>query len=495
MSLVMRATLARAGVFMASFALVASACAASSTPSPAASSSAAPSAPASSSAASTAPSGSAAPSASSSAAANASASAAPLPSAGASEIAAAKQYASTLGANLGGSVTVLAQWSGSEQQQFLQMVQPFIDATGVQIKYTGTRDEPTVLQTAIAAGGASLPDIAGIPGPAQMQQFASSGTLQDLSSVIDMNTYQSQAPASLVQLGTVSGKLVGVFLDVSAKGQIWYDPKVVGDLAGNPPANWTDFQNLITQDKSKAQAPWCFAVESGAATGWPATDVVETFMLKTYGPDVYNKWWQGKLKWTSSQVKTAFQDLGQMVSQSYGGANRIVTTNFANAGDPMFSTPPGCLFLHEASFITGLGAFANQTKITDYNFIPFPAIDPQYKNAVEGAGDLFGMFKNTPQSAALMKYLVSSQAQALFVAPGEFLSANKGVANYPNPMNQRLAQLLSGASSFVFDASDQMPTSMQNEFYKGLVNYIQNPNQLDSILSHLDSVQSSAYSQ
>lgn len=497
-----RATLARVGVSMVAVALIVGACNASASPSPSAAS-AAPSA-SSAASASTAPSGSssAAPSGSSSAAPSASGSgagasptAAPLATPTASQVDAAKQYAASLGGNIGGTVTVLAQWSGSEQQQFLQMVQPFIDATGVQIKYTGTRDEPTVLQTAIAAGGASLPDIAGIPGPAQMQQFASSGTLQDLSSVIDMNAYKSQAPQSLVQLGTVDNKLVGVFLDVSAKGQIWYDPKTAGDLASNPPASWTDFQNLIQQDKSKATAPWCLAVESGAATGWPATDIVETFMLKTYGPDVYNQWWQGKLKWTSSQVKTAFQDLGQMVAASYGGANRIVTTNFANAGDPLFSTPPGCLFLHEASFITGLGAFANHAKVTDYNFIPFPAINSQYKNAIEGAGDLFGMFKNTPQSAALMKYLVSSQAQALFVAPGEFLSANKGVANYPNPMNQRLAQLLTGASSFVFDASDQMPTAMQNEFYKGLVNYIQNPGQLDSILSHLDSVQSSAYGQ
>ena len=47
----------------------------------------------------------------------------------------------------------------------------------------------------------------------------------------------------------------------------------------------------------------------------------------------------------------------------------------------------------------------------------------------------------------------------------------------------------------MFDASDQMPTEMQNDFYKGLVQYIQHPDQLDSILQHLDSVQASAYTQ
>ena len=75
----------------------------------------------------------------------------------------------------------------------------------------------------------------------------------------------------------------------------------------------------------------------------------------------------------------------------------VNATNFANAGDPLFKTPPGCLFLHQASFITGLGAFKTATAGTDYNFFPFPDINPQYTGAVEGAGDLFGMFHDTPQ--------------------------------------------------------------------------------------------------
>ncbi len=469
----------RIGALAAVVALLAAACGAAASPSPPASAAS----PAPSAAASAAPS-------SAPASPGASAGASTGATINAAAIAAAQQYAATLG-HIGGSVSVLAVWGGSEQQQFLSMVKPFEDATGITVNYTGTRDEPAVLTTGIASG--QLPDIAGLPGPAQMVQYANAGKLIDLSGVLDLNAYQSQTPASLVQLGTVNGKLVGVFLDVSAKGQIWYDPKVVGDLASSPPKTWSDFQNLIAQDKGKAQAPWCFSVESGAASGWPATDVVESFVLHTDGPTYYNNWWQGKVKWTDPGIKQAWQDLGQMVAQSYGGSNRVLTTNFANAGDPLFTTPPGCLFLHQASFITGLGQFAHEQKLVDYNFFPFPAINPQYAGAVEGAGDLFGMFHNTPQAAALMKYLVSAQAQTLFVGGGEFLSANKGVANYPNQMNQRLGQILSGATSFVFDASDQMPTPMQTAFYQGLLKYIQYPSQLDSILQNLDSVQASAY--
>jgi len=406
-------------------------------------------------------------------------------------VAAAKAYATTLGSSIGGSVSVLAVWGGSEQQQFLNMIKPFEDATGVTVNYTGTRDEPAVLTTGIASG--QLPDIAGLPGPAQMIQYAAAGKLQDLSTMLDLPSYTSQTPASLVSLGTTGGKLAGVFLDVSAKGQIWYDPAVTGDLSTTPPATWDAFTALMTADKAKAATPWCFSVSSGAASGWPATDVIESFLLHASGPDVYNSWWAGKTKWTDPAIKTAFQGLGTMVANSYGGSARILTTIFNNAGDPLFATPPQCLFLHQASFITGLGAFATKTRLTDYNFFPFPSSNPAYSGAVEGGGDLFGAFSNTPQTAALMKYLVSSQAQQLFVADGEFLSANKGVANYPNPMNQRQGAILSGATSFVFDASDQMPAPMQTAFYQDLLKYIQDPTQLDTLLAHLDSVQATSY--
>lgn len=468
----------RAGALLATAGLVFAACSSGATAAPSSAS---------------VPSAAPVPSASAPAASAAAASPtlAPLPSLDPAAVAAAKTYAATLGTSIGGSVSVLAVWGGSEQQQFLNMVKPFEDATGVTVNYTGTRDEPAVLTTGIASG--QLPDIAGLPGPAQMIQYAAAGKLQDLSTMLDVPSYTAQTPAALVQLGTTGGKLSGVFLDVSAKGQIWYDPQVTGDLSTSPPATWDALTALITADKAKAQSPWCFSVESGAASGWPATDVVESFVLRNSGPTYYNNWWAGKTKWTDAGIKTAFQDLGQMVAGSYGGSARILTTNFANAGDPIFASPPGCLFLHQASFITGLGAFANKTRLTDYNFFPFPAINPQYAAAVEGAGDLFGAFNNTPQAAALMKYLVSSQAQQLFVADGEFLSANKGVANYPNTMNQRLGAILSGTTSFVFDASDQMPAPMQTAFYQDLLKYIQDPTQLDTLLAHLDSVQASSY--
>ncbi|MEW6224955.1 MAG: extracellular solute-binding protein [Chloroflexota bacterium] len=388
----------------------------------------------------------------------------------------------------GQEVTVIGTWGGSEQEAFLAMVKPWEEQTGARVKYTGTRDLNTVLTTGVASG--VLPDLAGLPGPGQMAEWVDS--LVDLTGVLDVPTYESETAAPLIELGKVNGKLVGVFIKSAVKGLIWYSPKTI-DLSGGAPATWDDLQAVIASNKDKATNAWCVGVESAAASGWPGTDWIEDIVLRQAGPDVYNQWWQGQVKWTDPAIKSAWETFGQVIADAYGGGTGVNATNFEVGGDPLFATPPGCLFHHQASFITGLGAFKTAAAGTDYDFFPFPDINSQYSGAVEGAGDLFGMFHDTPAAKSLMAYLVTAPAQDIWVGIGGALSANKNATSYPDDISKRSAEALLNAKIFVFDASDLMPTAMNNAFWSGIVDYVGNPGQLDSILSDLDSVQADAY--
>ena len=53
---------------------------------------------------------------------------------------------------------------------------------------------------------------------------------------------------------------------------------------------------------------------------------------------------------------------------------------------------------------------------------------------------------------------------------------------------------MSNTDIVVFDASDSMPSQMNQAFWTAILNYVKNPNDLDSILKHLDDVRSQAYS-
>jgi alpha-glucoside transport system substrate-binding protein len=392
----------------------------------------------------------------------------------------------------GQEVTVIGTWGGDEETAFHEMVKPWEDQTGATVKYTGTRDLNIILSNGIQSG--VLPDLAGLPGPGQMAEYAQAGALQDLTGILDMATYTAETAPALVELGTVDGKVVGVFIKSAVKGLIWYNPKV-NDFSSAVPATWDDLQAAITANASKADKAWCVGVESGAASGWPGTDWIEDIVLRQAGADTYNSWWQGQTKWTDPAIKSAFETFGEVVANAYGGSTGVNATNFEVAGDPLFADPPGCLFHHQASFITGLGKFKTGTAGTDYNFFPFPDIDPANAGSVEGAGDLFGMFHDTPATRSLMAYLVTAEAQDIWVKHGGALSANKNATSYPDDISKRSAELLTGAKTFVFDASDLMPQEMNAAFWKAIVDYIADPSKLDSILADLDSTQASAYAQ
>jgi alpha-glucoside transport system substrate-binding protein len=390
----------------------------------------------------------------------------------------------------GKTVNVIGTWGGDEQKNFLAMVAPWEQQTGNKVKYTGTRDINQILTTGVASG--VLPDLAGLPGPGQMAQYAQAGALKPLDDVLDMAKYKDETAKALVDLGTVDGKTVGVFIKAAVKGLIWYNPKL-HDYQADPPKTWDDLTAAAAANKGNADQTWCVGLESGAASGWPGTDWIEDIVLRSAGPAKYDQWWSGKLKWTSPEIKSAFQEFGKVVDASYGGANTVLTTNFEKGGDPLFKDPPGCEFHHQASFITGLGAFKALKAETDYNFFPFPDIDPANTGAIEGAGDLFGMFHDTPEAKSLIKYLVTAPAQDIWVKAGGALSANKNATDYPDNIAKRSAALLTDAKIFAFDASDLMPSAMNSAFWQAILDYAKDHSKLDSILANLDKVQKDAY--
>src|SRR5436309_10350509 len=105
---------------------------------------------------------------------------------------------------IGGTVNVLATWGGDEQASFLAMVQPFEERTGIQVQYEGTRDLNAVLTTRVQGG--NPPDVAGLPGPGQMAEFARAGKLIDLGGVLDVSTMRQQYSDDWLKLAQVDGK-------------------------------------------------------------------------------------------------------------------------------------------------------------------------------------------------------------------------------------------------------------------------------------------------
>ena len=116
------------------------------------------------------------------------------------------------------------------------MVRPFEQQTGISVQYTGTRD----LNGLVVAGRgpeesarrcrSSRPRPDGRVRPI----WRPAGPERRRSTCLQ---YKNDTVPTFIDLGTVDGKLVGVFIKATLKGLIWYNPKV---YTLDAPATWAD---------------------------------------------------------------------------------------------------------------------------------------------------------------------------------------------------------------------------------------------------------------
>jgi alpha-glucoside transport system substrate-binding protein len=401
---------------------------------------------------------------------------------------------------IGGSVSVLAVWGAEELDVFRKMVAPFEAQTGIRVEYEGTRDLDAILTTRVSAG--NPPDLAGLPNPGKMAELARQGKLVDLAGVLDMDQFRRAYGPVWIELGSVDGKLSGIFAKASLKGLVWYDPKRLRSVGVAVP---TTFQQLLDASRAiaaKGTTPWAIGVESGAASGWVGTDWIEALFLCTQGPERYRQWVQGKVAWTAPEMKQAWQRWAELAADPkmvFGGPPYVLATNFGQAFLPVFQDPPKAYFHLQGAFIQ---TFIRKQLPTlqpgsDYDFFPLPPASPRFAQASEIAGDLFGMLRRTPQSVALMRYLASAQAQRFWVQAANGISPNRQVplSDYPDPLSRRAAQILTSSQAAVFDASDMMPSRMSAAFSSAILNALANPGQLDQVLGELEKVRAEVYPQ
>jgi alpha-glucoside transport system substrate-binding protein len=235
----------------------------------------------------------------------------------------------------------------------LATVKPFEDATGVKVEYEGTRDINAVLATRVQGG--NPPEIAGIPSLSLLEQWSSQGKRMDLDNVIGANTLKNTYSSGWLELGSYKDKTFGLFFSASLKGLIWYNVKTY--KGPKTPRTWTELMNWSRQTAASGMTPWCLGVESGAASGWVVTDWIENILLRQSGAKKYDDWYNGKLSWTSAEVKNAFQAFGAVATDPkmvYGGPTTVLTTNFGDAATPMFAAKPACFLHHQATFISML---------------------------------------------------------------------------------------------------------------------------------------------
>ena len=181
------------------------------------------------------------------------------------------------------TILVFGTFRGEEAARFSEIIKIFNQKTGYNVVYEGSPEFETQIQVQAAAG--TPPDIAALPQPGMMKNFAEKGYLKPLSASLIKSIDSNYAPV-WKELGSYKGKTYGLFHRVNAKSFVWYNKPYWESKGYKIPKTWAELEALENEMVSKGDTPWSVGYESGAASGWVGTDWLEDLVLRTAGPEV-----------------------------------------------------------------------------------------------------------------------------------------------------------------------------------------------------------------
>ncbi|MEJ2748825.1 MAG: ABC transporter substrate-binding protein [Anaerolineae bacterium] len=377
-----------------------------------------------------------------------------MPAGGFLERAVAGEFAGT-------TVTVDGAVEGNDVDgvKFNESMKAFEDATGINVNYIGSKEFEGSIAIRVGAGDA--PDIVDFPQPGLFANFVRSGNIVPVTDFMSDEWLSQQYNQGWREFNTVDGVESGVMHRYSGKSLVWY-PKAQWDAAGYEiPQTWDELMALTQQIADDGDTAWCIGIESGAATGWPATDWTEDLMLRTTSLENYDAWVAGELPFDSPEVKNAIETWSEIwFNDAYvnGGRASIVSTNFGDAPAPMFADPPGCWLHRQANFITSFFPEGTQYGV-DYDF------------------------------RALMEYFTTPQSVSGWLEGGGAIAAQQTATRdlYGSDLDWNISQLVANATSFRFDGSDLMPGEVgAGSFWEQITAYVSGQIDLDTALKAID---------
>lgn len=372
------------------------------------------------------------------------------------------------GGSGGGTVTIMGAFTDAQAAAFQADLDKWSETSGVKVKYDGNTDFQTAVVARATAG--NPPDIAIYPQPGVLKsQTNTLFPLEDLG--IDVKGITSDEANGLGTIAQQDGKTYGLPYSINVKSLVWYNPAAFAKAGLKVPTTDAEMTALAQKIQSDGLGyPWCAGIESGAATGWGATDWLEEYVLRYGGLDEYNKWISHDVLFASDLVKksgTKVADELLAPGQVNGGGPAIATTSFQTAGNQLFVDGKGngqCFMMRQGSFIADffpdtIKAAIKAGDLSNIDFFQLPA--PQGSdNAMLGGGDLVGAFTNSDDTKKVVEYITGKDfgtngyaSQAIFLSPHNDFDSTK----YTTEFQKKAQDLLKNSTVFGFDASDQMP--------------------------------------
>ncbi|MGN9782416.1 ABC transporter substrate-binding protein [Nonomuraea sp. ZG12] len=364
----------------------------------------------------------------------------------------------------GVSLEVAAKWTGEEQKNFEQVLKAFSDKTGAKVTYASTGEDTGAYLGPRIQGG-SPPDVAILPQPGLVQQYADQDALKPLGADVTKEIDANYTPY-WKELGSADGQVYGVLIKAAHKSLVWYRSQAFEEAGVQPPATWDELIKAGQTIADSGTPPFSFC----GASGWTLTDLFENVYLSTAGPEKYDQLSKHEIPWTDASVGTALEKIAEIVGKKEflaEGNSGALQTDFPTCVTKVYGQDEAAMVI-EADFVAVTAVESGAKVGEEAKYFPFPKVGDTAPVVL--GGDVAVAMKDSPGAMALLQFLASKEGGEIWAKLPGYLSPNKNVSpdNYPDPLTKALGQTIISAGDAVrYDMSDLAPSAFGGTDGKG----------------------------
>ena len=372
---------------------------------------------------------------------------------------------------------VIAGPQMTDLEYFIDELKIIENSTGLKIKYEVFSD----IETHLVENEKVSIDIALIPNPQGVVNLGERSIIKPIEKFLPLNGMNSFYSEHLRQITTSenTNKNYGAFFRLFPNSMIWYSIEKYNDI-GSPKFNsYEEILNFTSQYSKDNKNLWCLDIESGASTGWIATNWLEDLIISEYGLETYDNWSKQNILSSESTILNSINSIGKLVfteNAVYGTNKRVVRKEFRNNYRNLLSKDVDCVFSwggHYADFYMPEDKIFGQ----DYDFFKFPST--KSNNSIVGIGDILTVLNYSTETEKVFNKLIAedfgkqwmNQEDASYI-PANMLNKN----SITNPLTYKEFELVKASltdNSFRYDASELMERKIgADALWTALKNYI-----------------------
>jgi len=316
----------------------------------------------------------------------------------------------------------------------------------------------------------------------RMKYFVDRGLFEDVSDVWakeGLNDSMSSTKASL----SVDGKQYGVPYSYYQWG-IYYNKGMFDKLGLSEPQTWDEFIAVCDALKADGIAP----ITIGTKYLWTAAGWFDYLNMRTNGLDYHIDLMHGKIPYTDAGVRNTFANWKQLVDGEYFLDNHA-SYSWQEAQAPMFNG-------EAAMYLMGNFLTPNFPEGMDFDFFPFPIIDPsigRYEDAPTDTVHIPARAENKADARKFLAYVALPENQTKLNIVLNQLPPNKYAQTADNKFLVQGSEMLGSADGTAQFYDRDTDPAMASEGMKGFQEFMINPDRIDKILENLERVRNRVF--